>query len=222
MLHAIIIDPEPTDSRLLVLEDQFSDQIRLLGRFACEAEALSFLERIRVDLIFWDLRPEGMKLLKILRNSAVTAPVILVTADPQPGLLSQSMALGIMDCVLKPADPVRLRHSIQNFLDKLRLLRCGVALTQNELDHLFHNPMLSECGDRMLPKGLSQPTLAALEQLLRGDPEKSHTCESLSEDSGLSRVTVRNYLNVLLHSGKLSCTIDYETGGRPRVVYHAI
>ena len=222
MLRAIIIDREPPDRHLAPLSEQFSDRIRLLGRFASEADALNFLNREQVDLIFWDLRAEGLRALQLLRSLTVTAAVILVTADPSPTLLERAMVLGVSDCVLKPVDPVRLRHAVLNCLERRRLLRSGDPMNQSLLDHLFHNPMPNECSGQMLPKGLSQATLSALEQLIRDHPESSHTCESLSEASGLSRVTVRNYLNFLLHSGRLSCTIDYETGGRPRVVYHSI
>ena len=48
-----------------------------------------------------------------------------------------------------------------------------------------------------------------------------HTCESISETSGLSRVTVRHYLNYLIEIGEMTSAIDYETGGRPRVLYRA-
>ena len=59
----------------------------------------------------------------------------------------------------------------------------------------------------------------SIESLIRENPEGQHTCESISFASGLSKVTVRNYLNYLMETGALRSSIDYETGGRPRILY---
>jgi response regulator of citrate/malate metabolism len=69
-----------------------------------------------------------------------------------------------------------------------------------------------------MPKGLNPKTLETIRQALRRETG-DHTCESISDRSGLSRVTVRHYLNYLIETGELTSAIDYETGGRPRVLY---
>lgn len=43
--------------------------------------------------------------------------------------------------------------------------------------------------------------------------------ESLSAALGLSKVTIRRYLNYLIEIQEMVSSIDYETGGRPRVLY---
>ena len=70
-----------------------------------------------------------------------------------------------------------------------------------------------------LPKGLHARTLAAIREVIDQSPNGEHTCESISAASGLSRVTVRHYLNYLIERDVLTSSIDYETGGRPRVLY---
>ena len=50
-------------------------------------------------------------------------------------------------------------------------------------------------------------------------PDEKHTCESLSAALGLSKVTIRRYLNYLIEIQEMVSSIDYETGGRPRVLY---
>ena len=54
---------------------------------------------------------------------------------------------------------------------------------------------------------------------LRERPDEKHTCESLSAALGLSKVTIRRYLNYLIEIQEMVSSIDYETGGRPRVLY---
>lgn len=220
--RVIIIDQEPFSNRLAMFLTETDDQIVIAGRFCSAADASAFLERKSADLILWHLSAENFSALRVLRNTGCTAAVILLMHRINPDLMAQAIALGVSDCILMPCDPARLRHSIQNFLERERILRSDGELNQGMIDHLLHHPLPSESGVRLLPKGLSQRTLSMLEQLIRSHPNDAHTCESLSVVSGLSKVTVRNYLNYLMEAGRLTCSTDYETGGRPRVLYRIL
>ena len=87
------------------------------------------------------------------------------------------------------------------------------------VDQLLRNSFALEKNTPELRKGLNVKTLGSIEALIRENPEGPHTCESISAESGLSKVTVRHYLNYLIETGTLRSSIDYETGGRPRVLY---
>ena len=52
-----------------------------------------------------------------------------------------------------------------------------------------------------------------------GSIQSTTVSEHVYSASGLSKVTVRNYLNYLIETGQLESSIDYGTGGRPRVLY---
>ena len=86
------------------------------------------------------------------------------------------------------------------------------------VDRLLGNHPSRPAG-QALPKGLNAKTLESIREVLLLEPDGNHTCESISAASGLSRVTVRHYLNYLIETGFLTSSIDYETGGRPRVMY---
>ena len=86
------------------------------------------------------------------------------------------------------------------------------------VDRLLGNQPARTTG-RALPKGLNAKTLESIREALFRAPEGDHTCESISAVSGLSRVTVRHYLNYFIETGFLTSSIDYEPGGRPRVLY---
>ena len=45
------------------------------------------------------------------------------------------------------------------------------------------------------------------------------TCDTLAGVVGLSKVTVRRYLNYLAEIGEIDSSVDYETGGRPCIKY---
>ena len=89
---------------------------------------------------------------------------------------------------------------------------------EDVVDKLLGNQTRPRSGSS-LPKGLNPRTMAAIRTVLEQGSGSIHTCESISAASGLSRVTVRHYLNYLIDTGELTSTIDYETGGRPRVLY---
>ena len=53
---------------------------------------------------------------------------------------------------------------------------------------------------------------------LRGAP-RPLTCEEIAAAAGLSAVTVRRYMAYLVERRQAAGEMDYETGGRPCVVY---
>ena len=47
------------------------------------------------------------------------------------------------------------------------------------------------------------------------------TEEQIAADTGLSKVTVRRYLNYLIGTSETESQVEYSTGGRPRVEYRS-
>ena len=45
--------------------------------------------------------------------------------------------------------------------------------------------------------------------------------QQIAADTGLSKVTVRRYLNYLIGTNEAESQVDYSTGGRPRVEYRS-
>ena len=50
-------------------------------------------------------------------------------------------------------------------------------------------------------------------------PSKEMTSEEIADNIGLSRVTIRRYMNYLIETGTISERMNYETGGRPCMLY---
>ena len=73
-----------------------------------------------------------------------------------------------------------------------------------------------------MDKGIQQATLNTLLECLRGNKGEPVSCDVLSEQSGLSKVTVRRYMNHLIENDKAESIIDYQTGGRPRITYRIL
>ena len=56
---------------------------------------------------------------------------------------------------------------------------------------------------------------------LRKNASTYRTAEQIAADTGLSKVTVRRYLNYLIGTNEAESQVDYSTGGRPRVEYRS-
>ena len=115
--------------RILYVEDE--PDIRLIAQMALEAvggftvivcasgpEALSAAPASRADLLLLDVMMPGMdgpSTLKALRELPATAdtPVIFMTAKVQAAEVAAYKALGAIDVIPKPFDPMELSGQIQ-------------------------------------------------------------------------------------------------------------
>jgi len=145
--------------------------------------------------------------------------VIMVTAATETIVVDESLRLGIVDYLIKPYTLQRFEEAIHTFLKKNNLMNNRATVDQATIDLLLQN-RVSAAPPAELQKGLNQSTLAlVLKQISEQPKNTKHTCESISASTGLSKVTVRRYLHYLMEIDKIETEVDYETGGRPRVLY---
>jgi CheY-like chemotaxis protein len=115
-------------ARILYVEDE--PDIRMVAQMALEAvggftviacasgsEALAAAPTASADLLLLDVMMPGMdgpSTLKALRDLPATAqtPVIFMTAKVQAAEVAQYMALGALDVIHKPFDPMELAAQI--------------------------------------------------------------------------------------------------------------
>ena len=88
-------------------------------------------------------------------------------------------------------------------------------LSQEDLDAMLSSGRSAA----PVPKGLQLRTLARVRECLAQAPREGCTCEAMSEQVGLSSVTVRRYLTYLVGRGEAVSRINYDTGGRPSLLY---
>lgn len=221
MIRVIVVEDDPLVARLNAACLEQLSEINVVGVFSNGAQALEFLQEMPVELAVVDVYMPvcgGMELLRKLRGRGIPTAVIMITAATEMKVVEEALRLGIEDYIIKPFSYDRLKGAVRKFLDKTSLVQSSPRASQAVVDRLLGNDGM-ETGRRDLPKGLNARTLHSIRALLDEDPAGAHTCESLSTRSGLSKVTVRHYLNHLIETGVLKSDIDYETGGRPRVLY---
>ena len=221
MIRIIVVEDDPMVAQLNAAYLSRLEGFRVTGIFSNGQEALSYLKENPVELAVIDVYMplcSGIELLRRLRSDRIPTAVILVTAANEMPVVEEALLLGIEDYIIKPFSYDRLRESVLRFLDKTSLVQASEKVSQDMVDRLLGNQPRKP-SERVLPKGLNAKTLESIRAVLDRDPGGNHTCESISAASGLSRVTVRHYLNYLIDIGVLTSAIDYETGGRPRVLY---
>ena len=222
MIHVIVVEDDPMVAQLNAQYLRQLPQVQVDGVFSNGREALTYLEYNKVNLAVVDVympMVNGLELLRAIRGRGIQTSVIMITAATEMKVVEEALRLGIEDYIIKPFAFERLREAVERYLSKASLVRNKERADQTVIDQLLNNTHPAQTVHRDLRKGLNVKTLQSIENLLRSDGHGEHTCESISAASGLSRVTVRHYLNYLIEVGHLDSSIDYETGGRPRVLY---
>ncbi len=220
MIRIIIVEDDPLVAKLNAACLDRMEDCTVVGIFPNGWKAFEYLLEHPAELAVVDLYMpmcNGMELLRMIRGRAIQTSVIMITAAMDMAVVEEAMRLGIEDYIIKPFSYDRLRESVLRFRDKSSLVQGSRTASQEMVDKLLGKPV--PLISQNLPKGLNAKTLESIRTCLEQDRSTSHTCESISTATGLSRVTVRHYLNYLIENGTLVSDIDYETGGRPRVLY---
>lgn len=184
-------------------------------------EALDVIAEHRPDLVLLDFDLPGRTGLEVLRDvrtmGGLQPEVIAVTAARDVDSVRQARSAGIQHYLVKPFTALDLTSRLDDVArDRLALVRSGErdALAQRDIDALMRTGARSQ---GQLPKGLSSETLELVEKAL-GDAPNSSAGE-IAERAGISRVSVRRYLEYLVAVNRAGKTLDYATAGRPSTRY---
>ena len=126
------------------------------------------------------------------------------------------LKLGVADYLVKPFTARRFQQALDKFCRQRSAIATHSSVSQEELDALFSG----SSGPEDVPKGLQSRTLERIRTHLAQAPEEGCTCESLAAQAGLSSVTVRRYLTYLTQQGEVVSRVNYDTGGRPSLLYY--
>lgn len=117
------------DTRILLVDDEHDLRMLVAERLGMEgyavseagkvADAMRLIEAAEYDLMLLDVRlPDGtgLDILKFMRESGNTTPVIMLTGTTGLDIAVESVRLGARDYVTKPAKLSYLLHSIKELL----------------------------------------------------------------------------------------------------------
>lgn len=219
MFDVVIVEDDPMVAMLHRKFVEADGRFQVAAEFPSGLEALRWFLRNQADLLILDVYMpilNGAELLRELRARGCGIDVIMVTAAHDTQTLDELLKLGVVDYLMKPFTSKRFHQAMDTFCRNRAALLKQCRVSQSDIDRLIHTPP----AEREIPKGLQQKTLRlVLDELHKSCGER--TCEELAAGTGLSVVTIRRYLNYLSERGEVESRVNYDTGGRPSLVYWA-
>ena len=141
----------------------------------------------------------------------------MVTAANEAESLKQGLHLGVVDYLVKPFTFERFKIALDKFLAQTDALKDLEKLNQRSIDNLIDKSRKTV--DELHPKGIQEKTLQLILEHLRANANNWLTGDEIAEKVGLTGVTVRRYMTHLTETGKVIGDMNYETGGRPCMIY---
>lgn len=220
MYRVLIVEDDPM---VAMINEQYvrrNKNFSVAGKCRDGKSALEFLMKNPIDLIVLDVympQMDGFETLRQIRKQQIPVEAIMVTAANDRDSLEEALRLGIIDYLVKPFTFERFRMALDKFTAQNAALKELDTLSQKSIDFIIDSGRKN--GGEVYPKGIQEKTLRLiLEQLQKSDGEWL-AGDDIAARTGLTGVTVRRYMGYLVDCGLAAGEMNYETGGRPCMLY---
>ena len=220
MYKVLIIEDDPM---VAMINEQYikrNKNFEVVGQYNDGRSALAFLENNDVDLLILDVympKMDGFETLRRIRNKQITVDAIMVTAANDRESLEEALHLGIVDYLVKPFTFDRFQMALEKYIAQSNALKDIDTLSQTSIDHIIDNSRKKSEG--LFPKGIQEKTMQMILDYMKENTNKWLTGDEIAEKVGLTGVTVRRYMSHLTETGMVIGDMNYETGGRPCMIY---
>ncbi|WP_378956740.1 response regulator [Pelosinus sp. sgz500959] len=223
MIKVMIVDDDP-------MVAEFNKRyVELVAGFHVEyvvhsaSQALKILDTEDVDLLLLDIfMPgiNGLELLVQIRQMSKSIDVIVITAACDSNNIKKALQFGAVDYIIKPFEFERLNAALSAYQGLSNLMDDQERLSQIELDQciLYKEQPTSI----QLPKGIDRNTLTITWRKIKELEQGFFSTEEMAKYVGISRVSMRKYLEFLRQIGTLQLELIYGTVGRPIYKYRCI
>lgn len=223
MYHVIIIEDDPMVASINKQYIEVDPEFQVLKIFKSGIDALEYLKTASVHLIILDFYTplmNGNEFLDALHGMGKSPSVIMVTSANDADIVTGLLSRGIIDYLVKPFEYSRFKMALDKFQQTQKLLDTVKSnMKQEDIDRLFLASEQSISASSHLAKGLNDVTLNLIRGFLKDNFNSMYTSEQVAEQVHLSRITIRRYMNYMADTGEIVSTIDYQTGGRPSIMY---
>lgn len=232
MINVLITEDDPMVAAINRKFLEKRSDVKVLKCFSRGADVLKYLENHTADLLLMDVYMPGMSGLDTLaeiRHRNIDIEVVMITAANDLDSIKQALSHGVLDYLVKPFEEERLYEAVGKYITRRNLLKQSAKdnnpMEQKDIDILLESQQKKKEMDGIigketyLEKGLHHKTLERVVDYMKAH-SKPMTGQELGEAIGLSRITVRKYLNYLEGRQLIDTNVDYDTGGRPRVLYY--
>ena len=220
MYTVLIVEDDPM---VAMINEQFVSRhkdFKVIEKCTDGESTLQYLEKNKVDLVIMDVYMpimDGFETLRQIRKKQIEVDVIMVTAANEAESLKQGLHLGVVDYLVKPFTFERFKIALDKFLAQAEALKDLEKVNQKNIDFLIDNTRKTV--DDLHPKGIQEKTMRMILDHLRENTNKWLTGDEIAEKVGLTGVTVRRYMTHLTETGLVMGDTNYETGGRPCMLY---
>lgn len=222
MLRILVVEDDPMVGKF---HEHYIKQLKdfTLADMARNGEqALSLLEQKEYDLVLLDIfMPgiNGLELLQEIRRRNFNLDVIVISAANDKEMIQRILRLGAVDYIIKPFEFERFSLALNNYKQKRSNLDNITQLKQEDLDK---NILFKESNSSVnLPKGLDKHTLKVVWQIII-NIEDTFTTDEIALSVGISRVSIRKYLEFFKSINILSLELHRGSIGRPIYKYKCI
>ncbi len=222
MYKVLIVEDDPM---VAMINEQYikkNKDYTVAGKVRDGKSALDFLEKQKVDLVILDVFmpiSDGLETLKRIREKKISVEAIMVTAANDRASLEEALHFGVIDYLVKPFAFERFQLALQKFAAQKQALKDAEHFNQGNIDSIMENNHKSEIE---LPKGIQERTLEILLEYLKDNEGAYLPGEVIAEKTGLTTVTIRKYMTYLEEKRIVKSQLNYETGGRPCVLYRKV
>lgn len=218
--RVLIVEDDPM---VAMINEQYvnrSKGFHTVGKCRNGSEALEFLKSNEADLIVMDVympQMDGFETLCQIRNNHISIEAIMVTAANDRDSLDKALQLGVIDYLVKPFTFERFRIALDKYAAQATALRELDTLNQKNIDFIIDRARKKT--EDAYPKGIQQKTLRMITEHMEKNAGRWMTGDEIADQISLTSVTVRRYLNYLAEAGNVIAEMNYETGGRPCMLY---
>lgn len=221
MYKVIIVEDDPM---VAMINNHYVEQdkrFHVVQSFRNGNDAFKYLSENQVDLAILDVYMpvlDGLSLLKKIRTAEIKTDVIMVTASNDRNTLDTVLNFGTIDYLVKPFVQERFQQALDKFVKSNLQKKDVCVLDQNKIDEIMNNEYSSFVNVE-LPKGIQEKTLNKIREYLKEESNFGHTSEQIAAFLDISKVTIRKYMHYLIQTKEVTEQINYDTGGRPCMVY---
>lgn len=216
MINVLIVEDDPMvaefNKHYISLIPGFT--LAAVAHSAAQAEA--FLMKYSVDLLMLDIfmpGKSGMDLLQWIREQAIPVDVIVVSAACDREHIRTAMRLGAVDYLIKPFEFERLQSALDAYRNWAGLMERQEQVRQEELDQRMLHREQALPAD--VPKGIDRKTLQVVWSQIKQQSATGFSTEELANAVGISRISMRKYLEFLKQIGVVQQEVSYGSVGRP-------
>ena len=218
MINVLIVEDDPMVAAINKTYLERTNGFRYAGGVPDGAAAVDFLRRHSVSLVLLDVfmpNMDGFSLLRVIREEHPGVDVIMVTAARASADIQQALRLGVADYIVKPFTYERFQAALYAYAERTRFLQSGEDISQETLDKRI---FAKKSSPLQLPKGIDAVTLARVRDVA-SSYEGDFRMQDIAPLVGISRVSIKKYLEFLESISCLTSTLVYLPVGRPVTTY---